>query len=229
MDRPLTIVEHLEELRHRLIISLVSVLIGSLLSYAATPRILEFISRPVGRLIFLTPYEAFFTYIKIALFCGIFLSSPVVVYQLWRFVSIGLKPDEKRYVLFFAPFSLVLFIAGGSFALFIIIPYGMKFLLSFATDSVMPMLSVGRYVSTVGWLLVISGIAFQLPIAITLLSRIGVLSYQILKKNRKYALLTIFIIAAMITPGPDIFSQIALSIPLLILYELGIWLAKIVG
>lgn len=224
----MTVVEHLEEMRKRIIISLSSILAASIISYLATPQILKFISKPVGKLIFISPYEAFLTSIKIAVFCGIFLSSPVVLYQIWRFVSVGLKPVEYRYIMLFLPFSLLLFLGGAAFALFIVVPYGMRFLLSFATESVIPMLSLGRYVSAVGVLMLSFGIAFQLPIVIAFLSKIGLVTYQTLKQNRKYALLLIFVIAAMLTPGPDIFSQVALAIPLLILYEIGICMAGFV-
>lgn len=225
VDKKLTFVEHLEELRARMLKSIIFIIVASGLLHAFTDRILGFIVRPVGKLVFIAPTEAFIVSIKIALFGGLFLSSPFVLYQIWQFASAGLKKQEKKYVSLFSLFSFIFFLLGIFFGYFIIVPIGVKFLLGFGTDFVTPMISVGRYVSFVGMLALAFGVVFQLPIAILFLSKTGILTPQFLSTNRKYAIVIIFITAAIFTP-PDIITQCLMAVPLLVLYELGIFLSR---
>lgn len=223
--KKLTFIEHLEELRNRIIKSIIFIIAAAGLLYALTDEILIFIVRPVGRLVFIAPQEAFITSIELALFGGLFLSSPFVFYEIWQFISAALEKDEKRCALSFGLFSFVLFLLGIFFGYFIIVPIGMKFLLGFGSDFVTPMISVGRYVSFVGTLTFVFGIVFQLPLAILFLSKIGIVTPQFLSRNRKYAVVIIFILSAIFTP-PDVITQCLMAVPLVILYELSIQLSK---
>lgn len=226
-DKKLTVVEHLEELRSRIIRSIIFIIIASIFSYAFTDSILRFMVKPVGKVVFISPAEVFITNIKIALLGGAYLSSPFVLYEAWQFISTGLGERGRRYVLVFAFSSFILFILGSFFGYFIMAPIGMKFLLSFSTDFVSPMISVDRYVSFIVGFTLIFGLIFQLPVVILFLTKIGLLTPQFLSKNRKYAIVIIFIVAAILTP-PDVISQCLMAIPLLILYEVSILLSKLV-
>lgn len=223
----MTLTEHLEELRKRLIKSLIFIIAASCGLYAFVDRILPSLVKPVGGLIFIAPHEAFISRIKIAFFGGLFLSLPFVLYQIWRFISLALKPNERKYTLIFGPFSLVVFFIGASFGYFIIIPVGIKFLLGFATDLIRPMISVSKYISFVGILTLNFGLVFELPLVALFLTKIGLLTPQLLSKRRRHAAVLIFIVAAILTP-PDIITQCLMAIPLLILYEISIFFSKFV-
>lgn len=226
-EEKLTLVEHLEELRSRIIKSVIFIIIASSVLYNFSSGIISIITRPIGKVVFITPAEAFITNIKIAFFGGIFLSSPFILYHVWRFVSAGMKTGEKKYALIFGPLSFVFFVAGAGFGYFIIVPIGLKFLLSFATDFMVPMISVSKYVSFVGTLTLSFGAVFQLPLVILLLTKIGLVTPGFLSSRRRYAIVLIFIISAMLTP-PDVITQCLMAVPLMILYELGIMFSKIV-
>lgn len=228
-EKRLSLIEHLDELRKRLIICVVSVLITTCAAYCFIKQILKLITQQIKtQLVFLAPTEAFITYFKVAIFCGIFLASPIILFQIWRFVASGLKKNEKRYLLVYAPFSFLLFIVGIFFAYSFIMPLAIDFLLGFAGDSLAPMISISKYVSFVSTLLLGFGFVFQLPIVILLLTQLGIVTTQFLHKKRKYMVLIAFIIGAVITPTPDIMTQSLMAGSLLILYEISIWLAVLV-
>lgn len=217
-------IHHLEELRRRIIWCIVFVISASIFAYSFTEEFLSYIARPVGRLVFIQPQEAFLAYLKIAVFSGFLISLPLIIYHIWAFVCPGLKPEEKRYVLFFLPAVILFFCLGCVFAYFVMIPFCVKFLLSFSSNMLVPMISAGSYVSFFCVVILIFGFVFELPVVILLLSRIGIINPVLLRKNRKYVILAIFITAAVLTP-PDVFSQIIMAMPLLILYELSIWIS----
>jgi sec-independent protein translocase protein TatC len=222
----LTITEHLEELRSRIIKSIIAAAAGSFVSYGLIDSIMPRLARPAGQLVFIAPQEAFVTNIKIALFGGVFLASPVILYQIWRFISTGLKENEAKYVFLFAPLSFVFFLLGAAFGYLVIVPIGLKFLLGFATETVRPMISVGRYVTFVGLLTIMFGVIFELPIASLFLTKLGVVTPYLLANKRKYAIVSIFLVAAALTP-PDVVTQCLMAVPLLVLYELGIIFSKL--
>lgn len=226
-DKQLTVVEHLTELRRALIISGASLLVCAGVSYIYIEKIFSFLVYPVGKLVFISPQEAFITYLKVSIISGIFLALPVILYQIWRFVSSGLTSQEKRYIIFFGPFSLVLFIGGSAFAYYLILPLGLKFLLGFASDTLQPMISVSKYISFAGMLILAFGVVFELPVVIMFLTKIHIVSPKLLKAKRKYSILIIFIIAALLTP-PDIVTQCLMAGPLIVLYEISILLSKLV-
>lgn len=218
-------IEHLEELRSRMIKCLMTVFVFSCVSYLFVMQILGYAIKPVGKVVFLSPQEAFFSYFILAFFIGLFLSSPVIIFQIWRFVSTGLLKQERKFLLIYGFISFLLFVVGIIFAFFLILPVGVKFLLSFGTDFLQPMISVSRYISFVGMVLLGFGIVFQLPIVILFLTQVGWVSTLTIRRNRKYAILLIFITSAVMTPSPDVLSQLLMAGPLLLLLEISIWLA----
>lgn len=220
-----TFIQHLEELRRRIIYCILSIFIASIISYSFVPRLLSFLARPIGKLVFIQPVEAFLTYIKLAIFCGFFLSLPVIIYHIWAFIGPALKPNETRYVFRFAPFSILLFLVGCLFSYFVIIPFGIRFLMGFRSPWLEPMISVGSYVSFVCIMTIVFGLVFELPLVISFLSKLGIVNRRVLRQNRRYVILVIFIVSAILTP-PDVFTQIIMAIPLLVLYELSILFAK---
>ncbi len=225
-DEKLPLVAHLQELRGRLVKAFVFFLAGSAVAYFFVDPVKEHLIRPVGRLVFIAPQEAFLANIKIALFGGAFLASPFIIFQLWQFIRSALKGAEKRYILLFAPFSFLLFLLGASFGYFVIVPIGMKFLLSFASDTVRPMISITRYVSFLAVLTLAFGVIFELPLASLLLTKLRIVTPQFLSGRRKYAVVLIFIFAAILTP-PDVVTQCLMAVPLLVLYEVGIIFSRL--
>ncbi len=225
MDERLTLVEHLDEVRTRLLKSVVFVIIISCVLYSIIDVLVPVLARPVKRLIFIAPQEAFIVNIKIAFLGGIFFSSPYLLYQIWEFVSVGLEKKERRYVLIFGLLSFVLFILGCSFGYFIILPIAMKFLLGFATDVMRPMITVSKYVSFVGTIIFAFSLVFQLPLIMLFLTKIGMVTPVFLSKKRRHAVVGMFVVAAILTP-PDVITQCLMAGPLLILYEIGIMFSK---
>lgn len=226
VDNKLALSEHLEELRCRLIKSIVCIIIFSGLIYNFVNIILASLTRSVGKLVFIAPQEAFVTSIKLAFFGGLFVSSPFVIYQIWKFISRGLMPAERKYSLFFGPFSFIFFIAGAAFSYFLVVPIGVRFLLGFATDYLTPMISVSKYVSFVGTLIFAFGMIFQLPLVLLFLTKIGIVTPNFLRQKRKHAVVLIAVLAAVLTP-PDVVTQVLMIVPLVLLYETGVIFSKI--
>lgn len=220
--------QHLEELRKRLIIIFISIGFGFILTYFLSHKIILILKIPLGQdLIFISPTEAFFVNLKVALFASLFLTIPITLYQLWKFVSPGLLEKEKKHTLPFVVFSTIMFVIGGMFAYYLILPFGIKFLLAYGTNGIKPMLSLGNYISFTTKLILAFGIVFELPLVLLFLTKIGIVTPKFLTRNRKYAILLIFIIAALLTP-PDVFTQILMALPLIVLYEVSILLSKLV-
>lgn len=228
-DRPMTIVEHLEELRKRLLYSLAAFALATIASYAFVERILAVVLRPVGQVVFLAPTEAFFVRVKVAAVAGVFGSLPVTLFQLWRFVSVGLTPTERRYSLSLIPAALALFVMGAAFAFLVILPLGVRFLLSYQTPNLVPMISVEAYTSFATAFVLAFGVLFQLPVVILFLARLGVVTPASLAAGRKYALLAIVTASAVLTPGGDVLSQMLMAAPTYLLYEVSIWVARLVS
>lgn len=225
-EKRLTLSEHLEELRGRIIKSVIFLIIASSIFYNFVNIVLPHLIKPVGKLVFIAPQEAFISNIKIAFFGGLFLSSPFVLYEIWQFISEGLKSNERKYVAIFAPFSFILFVLGAGFGYFLIVPIGIKFLLGFATDILTPMITISRYISFVGMLTFAFGLIFQLPLACSFLTKIGIVTPLFLSSKRRHAIVLMFIAAATLTP-PDVITQCLMALPLLVLYEIGIVFSKL--
>ncbi len=234
-EKKLPLTGHLKELRQRLIYSFIAIGIGFILCYAFANTIFNLLARPLlkmmpeeGSLIFTSVAEAFFTYMKVAFIAGLILVSPFVLYQIWAFVAPGLYQKEKRYVVPFVLGGSLFFIGGVLFGYFIALPIGFKFLLGYATDFIKPMPSMKEYLSFSIKFLLVFGLVFEFPVVLTLLATMGMIDAKTLARQRKYAILLIFIFAAVMTP-PDIISQVLMALPLMGLYELGILLSKIFG
>ncbi len=234
-DKKLPLTAHLEELRKRLIYSFLSIGVAFGISYAYIKEIVEILMRPLVRvlpagssLVFTAVPEAFFTYLKAALLAGVFFSSPFILYQIWAFVSPGLYEREKKYIYPYLFVSTIFFVAGALFCYLIVFPVVFRFFLSFATNDIRPLPAIKEYLTFTIKLLLAFGLLFQWPALILFLSRMGVVSSKTLAKNRKYAILGIFVAAAVLTP-PDLVSQLLLAGPLLVMYEGSIWMAKFLG
>ncbi|MFQ6112174.1 MAG: twin-arginine translocase subunit TatC [Nitrospinota bacterium] len=219
--------KHLEELRTRLIIIFIGVGVGFGICYYSSSFLVWILQRQLGeKLVFLSPTEAFFTRLKIALFAGIFISMPLTLHQLWLFVMPGLLERERKYTLPFVIFGTIFFVIGASFAYFLILPYGLKFLLSFATPLLVPQIAFGFYVSFAFKLMFAFGIVFEMPLVTIFLVKLGVIDVEFLTRNRKYFFVLAFVIGAILTP-PDVFTQMMMAGPLLALYEVSIGVAKV--
>ena len=229
----MSFMEHLGELRTRIVRGLVALLVGLVITLPFSEKIVDFLARPIKRmghtLIFTSPTEAFWVQMKVALIAGLFLASPGILWQVWRFVEPGLHPNEKKYAVPFILIGSLLFIGGGAFSLFVVTPYALNFLLSYARPGLTPMITLQNHVDFLLKFTVAFGLVFELPLAITLLARMGVVNARMLAKNRKYAILGAFIAAAILTPTPDVFNQTLMAGPLIILYEVGILSARIFG
>ena len=226
---------HLEELRKRLIVCFIAVGIGFVLSYGFKEKLFQILTRPLisvmqtgDKLIFTGLPEAFFTYLKVALLSGIILATPVIFYQFWMFVAPGLYEKEKQHMIPIVFLSTFFFVGGSFFGYFIVFPYGFKFFLGFASEIIQPLPSMREYLSFASKLLLAFGLVFELPLIITFLARLGMVSVSFLKKNRKYALLLFFVGAAILTP-PDVVTQVMMALPLIVLYEISIIGARIFG
>ena len=234
-DQKMSFLEHLGELRKRILWSLVAVLVGLGIALNFTERLMKFVRRPFDaaipgtKLVFLTPTEAFWVYMKVALIAGCVLALPVVLYQVWAFVAPGLHVHEKRFAVPFVIVGSLFFLMGAAFAQLLVIPFAMRFLVTFPGADLTPMISIGSYVDFVLKFTLAFGAIFELPVGITLAARMGLVTPQFLAKNRKYAILINFILAAILTPTPDIFNQTLMAGPMILLYELGIISARIFG
>ncbi len=224
----MTLVEHLDELRRRILISLAAIAIGACIAFWKIKPIVAYLAKPVGHLVFLSPTEAFMAYFKLAFFAGLFLASPVILSQIWGFASSALKEKERKTLLFFLPFSVILFLCGAAFAFFIVIPLALKFLINFAGPEVLPVISISEYLSFITILTLVFGVVFELPAVIIILAKLGMVTPAFLSKNRRWAVLVIFITAAVLTPTPDAFTQILMAVPLIFLYEVSIWVSRLV-
>lgn len=227
----MSFMEHLGELRTRIVRSLIALLVGLVVTFPLSQRIVDWLAQPIqatgNNLVFLAVTEAFWVQMKVALLTGLFLASPAILWQVWAFISPGLYGHEKKYA---APFVIVgslLFVAGGAFSLKIVSPYAVQFLLSFSRPGLTPMISIGSYIDFLLKFTLAFALVFELPLAITLAARLGLVTPKALARNRKYAVLGAFVASAVLTPTPDAFNQMLMAGPLILLYEIGIISARI--
>ena len=235
VDEKIPFMAHLEELRRRLIICFVAIGIGFAASYYFSKQIFDILMQPLlealppeGSLIFTGLTEAFITYLKVALLTGIFAASPVILYQIWSFIAPGLYEKEKKYAYPFVFFSTLFFVGGALFGYFAVFPFGFKFFMSFASETILPLPSVKEYLAFSTKLLFAFGIVFELPLFVFFLTKIGVVNAEMLSSQRKYALIAVFIFSAVLTP-PDVISQLMMAGPLLILYEASVLVSRVMG
>jgi len=232
-EEPMTIMGHLNELRRRLCRIVILVILGFVAFYGVAEPLYDFLSAPLkvqlpegSKLIYTSPAGAFFTYMKVALVASLFGTSPLTFYQIWSFIAPGLYKEEKKAVLPLAFFSSIFFLAGASFCFFMVFPIAFKFFMGFATDTIVPMISVEEYLGFALKLLIAFGVVFEMPLFAYFLSRFGILSPEFMRRQRRYAILLIFIVAAILTP-PDVFSQCLMAIPMLLLYEVSIYVSAL--
>ncbi len=246
-DRQMPLMEHLIELRQRLLYSVGALFVGFIVCFYFAEGLFNFLVDPLAkilldrgldegyrRLIYTDLTEVFFTYIKVAFFFGAFITCPIFLAQIWLFVAPGLYRHEKMALLPFMVASPILFFAGGALVYFAIFPLAWEFFLSFETSGTGPgnvpiqlEPKVNEYLGLVMKLIFAFGLCFQLPVLMTLLARVGLASSEGMKQKRKYAIVGVFIVAAIFTP-PDPLSQISLAIPIILLYEVSIWMARLV-
>jgi sec-independent protein translocase protein TatC len=228
MDGLTDIIPHLEELRKRLLKSGASVVIGAIVAWFFVDHVIDLIADMVGQVYFMAPTEAFLVRLKLSIIMGVMVSVPVITYQLWRFVSPGLYPREKQMVLPVVIASTFFFAVGALFCYAVVLPVALEFLMGYGTENMTPLISVGSLLSFCAYMVLAFGIVFELPVVSYFLGRIGLVSYKILAKGRRYAVVLALILGATLTP-PDVFSQVMLAGPLLVLYEISIWIVKFTG
>lgn len=230
-EKKLSLFGHLAELRKRLIRSLIAVVITTILSFIFYKEIFNILIRPAQgiNLIFIEMTEMLGTIMRVCLVSGIILAMPYLTYQLIMFVSPALTRREKRYVYLILPWIALMFAAGVIFTYFILLPPAIKFLITFGSDIATPQIKIGNYISIVTRLLLAVGLVFEMPVVTTFLARLGIVKSKWLADKRKIAIILAFILAAIITPTFDPINQSLVAIPLIILYEMSIWLAKLFG
>jgi len=233
VDDKMPFLEHLGELRTRIVRSLIALMAGTLVALYFSERLVDWLAKPVTalgyELVFTAPAEAFWVQMKVGLILGLFIASPAILWQVWAFIAPGLHGHEKKYAAPFVILGSVMFMAGGAFSLYVVTPSAIKFLLGYARPGLKPMITIENHIDFLLKFTLAFGAVFELPLAITLLSRMGVVTAKMLAKHRKYAILGAFIAGAVLTPTPDAFNQTLMAGPIIILYEVGILCARIFG
>jgi len=233
------LVEHLEELRARIIKALLAWVVGMGVAWTFRVQLLEILKRPLNvatqvrgieaNLYQQTITEGFIVSLKIAAFGGLILAMPFIVYQIWAFIAPGLYPHERRLAIPFILGAGFSFAVGVVFSYYVLLPFAVPFLLGFLGDQVVPLLTIDKYMSQVLMYMTVVGLMFELPVLSYLFTKLGLLNWQFLAKNRRIAIIVIVTLAAVITPTADPFNLALLSVPLLLLYEMSIWVSRIAG
>lgn len=236
-DRAISIGEHLLELRRRMTVSAIFIAVATGVSFVFHQQILKFLMVPAqgfagipeGQPIYTELTEFLGIAMKVSLLSGLAISTPFILFQLVMFVAPGLSPGERRYLYTLLPVSMLSFALGAAFGYRILFPPAVKFLLSFGNDIATPYIRIGNYANLMISLLFWMGVVFETPVVLFFLSRIGIVSHEFLKRQRRYAVVVAFVLGAIITPTFDPINQTFVALPIVVLYEAGVWLAKLGG
>lgn len=229
-----SLVDHLTELRNRLIRALLAIAIGAFASWNYSEQIFDFIRQPImpylpeGGLVFTGMMDKFMAHLKLSILSGFILTCPIWLYQVWAFVAPGLYKNERGYAVSFLSFGSVLFISGAAFVYFLVYPMAFDYLMNFGGATDKPMITIDSYVSFFFTTTLIFGLAFELPLVLVILAMVGLIDQSFLRKNRRYAIVLLSVICAVITP-PDLISMIMLFMPMMLLYEGSIWIIMLIS
>jgi sec-independent protein translocase protein TatC len=228
-ERRTSFIEHLEELRRRILYSIAAVSVFTIAGFFFAKKFLSIIIQraSLGTTYFFAPTEAFVAQIKVALFLGVVISFPFILYQSWAFIGPGLTKSERHISLSYIISGVLLFAIGILFGYHVLIPYGLRFLLSFGSEMIQPLMNIGKYLNFFLWCLLGSGLLFQLPLLLFFLMRLGIVDVDTITKHRPEAIVGVLILCAVITPTGDFFTLLLLSVPLMLLFELSILIAKL--
>ena len=226
-DGSMSLTKHLEELRTRIIRSLQAIAVGSAISYFYIEQIIEYLTKPAGKLYYMQPAEAFFTYLKVAILSGFLLALPVVFYHVWRFFLPALTRKERAVLAILVPISVLLFFLGLAFSFYLVLPIGIKFFIGFTTDNLQALFSIEKYFDFLITFVLPFGFVFELPLIMTILGKMGIVTSDFLKKYQGIVIFATFVIGAIVTP-PDVISQCMLAVPMIALYEVGYFVVKYV-
>ena len=220
-DGTMSLVAHLTELRSRLIKCLVAIGLGSCVGYYFIDEIMHYLTLPAGKLYYMQPSEAFFTYLKVAVAAGFLIALPVIFYQVWRFFLPALTRTERMVLGLIVPSSVLLFFGGLAFSFFLVLPAAVQFFMGFGNAELEALFSVDKYFDFVIWFVLPFGFVFELPLVIIILAKIGLIGSSFLRKYQRIVIFLVFVIAAVITPTPDVFTQTMIALPMIVLYEVG--------
>ena len=231
-ESEMTFLEHLEELRWRVIYSLIGLIAGAVLCWIFIDFIIDVVLLKPARdsgadLQNLKPFGQLFVYMQVAIIGGIIVSIPNIFYQFWQFISPALKKSERKYILLIVIFTTICFLGGISFAYFVMLPLTLKFAAQFGSDQIANQFAIDEYLSIIISVMLAAGVIFELPMVSFFLSKLGILTPAFMRKYRKHAIVIIMVLAAFLTPGTDPVSQLILAIPLVLLYEISIFISKI--
>jgi len=224
----MSLVDHLQELRRRLIIAIITVAITSSGCYYYAPKLVRLATAGAGKLYYLHPAEAFFTYLKVSVFAGFVVALPVILYQAWAFIAPAITNKERKGAIILVPAAVLLFFTGLTFSYKFVLPVGIKFFLGFSNEDLQPLFSIGQYISFVISFLLPFGVVFELPLVIMVAAKFGLISSRFLVAKRKAVLVLAFVVGAVIAPSPDVFSQSMVAVPLVALYEISILIVRYV-
>jgi sec-independent protein translocase protein TatC len=231
-DVEMSFLDHIEELRWRIIYSLIGIVIFTIIAWVFINPLVEIVLLKPARdahasLQNLRPFGQLFLYFQVAIIVGIVASIPNIFYQLWKFIAPALKKSERKYILQIVFFSTFCFLAGIAFAYFAMLPMAMKFAAQFGTEEIKNEFAIDEYMSIIISVMLAAGVVFELPMVSFFLSKLGILSPKFMRKYRRHAIVIILILAAILTPGTDPVSQVILAVPLVLLYEISIFISKI--
>lgn len=225
-DGTMSLVAHLTELRSRLIKCLVATGIGACIAYYYIDEIMHYITLPAGKLYYMQPSEAFFTYLKVACVAGFLIALPIIFWQVWRFFLPALTRRERAVLGIVVPISVILFFCGLAFSFFLVLPAGIRFFMGFNSSELEALFSVDKYFDFVIMFVLPFGFIFELPLVMTILGKLGILTSKFLKKYNRIVIFLSFVAGAIITPTPDVFTQSMIALPIILLYEVGYFIIK---